>query len=304
MKRLIILVLILCYIVQPVMAEYVDLSLSYPTNSEKGKEVRITFEIINQSNDRLWDGTIIIEESFMKKYGSFIQSDRDYQNNPFKFSIVEPGDSFKETFVLSFNEDFPLSEARFNIILKCGKGACRGGCRPFYLEKAVTMALTEKRAEAVLKLDVDDFTAYKGDALEVPFTIENIGNVQMRDIKVEIRGDIPSDEIIEIPYLNPGNEITKELFITIDENSSDLLLNPIILARFSDISGNEGMAYKDIKITIIEKEEILESNDSVITKEIIESPELKTPFLFYFFLFLSIVGIIAVIIFVLYLFKR
>lgn len=286
------------------MAEYVDLSLSYPTNSEKGKEVRITFEIINQSNDRLWDGTIIIEESFMKKYGSFIQSDRDYQNNPFKFSIVEPGDSFKETFVLSFKEDFPLSEARFNIILKCGKGACRGGCRPFYLEKQVTMALTEKRAEAVLKLDMDEFTAYKGDTLEVPFTIENIGNVQMRDIKVEIRGDIPSDETIEIAYLNPGNEISKGLFITIDENSSDVFLNPIILAKFSDISGNEGMAYKDIKITIIEKEEILESNDSVITNEIIESPEPKTPFLFYFFLFLSIVGIIAVIIFVLYLFKR
>lgn len=286
------------------MAEYVDLSLSYPTNSEKGKEVRITFEIINQSNDRLWDGTIIIEESFIKKYGSFIQSDRDYQNNPFKFSIVEPGDSFKETFVLSFNEDFPLSEARFNIVLKCGKGACRGGCRPFYLEKAVTMTLTEKRAEAVLKLDMDDFTAYKGEVLEVPFTIENIGNVQMREIKVEIRGDIPSDEIIEIAYLNPGNEISKELFITIDENSSDLLLNPIILARFSDVSGNEGMAYKDIKINIIEKEKTVESNDSVITNEIIESPEPKTPFLFYFFLFLSIVGIIAVIIFVLYLFKR
>mgnify|MGYP001017630834 FL=1 len=286
------------------MAEYVDLSLSYPTNSEKGKEVRITFEIINQSNDRLWDGTIIIEESFMKKYGSFIQSDRDYQNNPFKFSIVEPGDSFKETFVLSFKEDFPLSEARFNIILKCGKGACRGGCRPFYLEKAVTMALTEKRAEAVLKLDVDDFTAYKGDALEVPFTIENIGNVQMRDIKVDIRGDILSDEIINISYLNPGNESSKELLVSIDENSTEVFLNPIILARFTDASGKEGMAYKDIKINVIEKEKIVEYNNAIITNEITESADSKTPFLFYFFLFLSIVGIIAVIIFVLYLFKR
>jgi hypothetical protein len=286
------------------MGEYVDLSLSYPLNSEKGEEVKITFEIINQSNDRLWDGTVLIEESFMEEYGFFIQSDRDYQNNPFKFSIVEPGERLKETFVLSFKEDFPLKEARFIIILKCGKGACRGGCRPFYLEKTVDITLIEKRPEAVLKLDIDDFTTYKGDTLEVPFTIENIGNVQMRDIKVEIKGDIASDEIINISYLNPGNESSNGLLVSIDKNSSDVFLNPIILARFTDTSGTEGMAYKDIKINVIEKEKIVESNNSIITNEITESPDSKTPFLFYFFLFLSMVGIIVVIIFVLYLFKR
>jgi hypothetical protein len=286
------------------MAEYIDLSLSYPTNAEKGDEVRITFEIINQSNDRLWDGTIFIEESFMEKYGSFIESERDYQNNPFKFSMIEPGKSFKEEYVLSFKEDFPLKEAKFNIILKCGKGSCRGGCRPFYLEKTVTISLTEKRAEAVLKLDEDNFTSYRGDTLEIPFTLENTGNIQMTDIKVEIKGDISSDKTFNISYLNPGNEVSKELLISIDENISDVFLNPIILARFSDTSGREGMTYKNIKINVIEKEKIVESNASVITNEIIEAPEPKTSSLFYFFLFLSIVGIIAVIIFVLYLFKR
>ncbi|NYT03835.1 MAG: hypothetical protein GKC00_03910 [Candidatus Methanofastidiosa archaeon] len=286
------------------MAEYVDLSLSYPTNAEKGEEIRITFEVINQSNDRLWDGTILIEESFMEKYGPFIDSERDYQNDPFKFSIVESGKSFKGEYVLSFKEEFPLKEARFDIILKCGKGSCRGGCRPFYLEKTVTIPLTEKRAEAVLKLDIDDFTVYRGDTLEVPFTIENTGNIQMTDITVEIKGDISSEKTLNISYLNPGNEISRNLLISIDENSYDAFLNPLILARFSDTSGKEGMTYKDIKINVIEKEKIVESNASVITNGIIETPESKTPSLLYFFLFLSIVGVIAVLIFVLYLFKR
>jgi hypothetical protein len=240
----------------------------------------------------------------MEKYGSFIESERDYQNNPFKFSMIEPGKSFKEEYVLSFKEDFPLKEAKFNIILKCGKGSCRGGCRPFYLEKTVTISLTEKRAEAVLKLDEDNFTSYRGDTLEIPFTLENTGNIQMTDIKVEIKGDISSDKTFNISYLNPGNEVSKELLISIDENISDVFLNPIILARFSDTSGREGMTYKNIKINVIEKEKIVESNASVITNEIIETPEPKNSSLFYFFLFLSIVGIIAVIIFVLYLFKR
>ena len=85
MKRLVLLCLILSFIAHPILAEYVDLSLSYPENVEKGEETTITFEIINQSNERLWDGTIMIEESFMNKYKPYIQSKSDYQNNPFKF---------------------------------------------------------------------------------------------------------------------------------------------------------------------------------------------------------------------------
>lgn len=137
-------ILVLSFLVQPVMGEYVDIILSYPENVEKGEEIEITFEIINQSNDILWDGTILIEESFMNNYKPYIQSNRDYQTNPLKFSTVEPGESFKETFVLTFNRDIPLNEARFNIVLKCGKGPCRGGCRPFYMEKLVYMELLEK----------------------------------------------------------------------------------------------------------------------------------------------------------------
>lgn len=296
--------LVFSFILQPVLAEYVDLTLSYPSNVEKGEEVTITFEIINQSNERLWDGTIMIEESFMNKYKSYIQSDRDYQNNPFKFSIIEPGQSMKETFVLTFKEAIPLKEVKFNIVLKCGKGACRGGCRPFYLEKPVSIALLEERAEAILKLDINEFTAYKGETLEIPFSLENIGKVQMRNIKVEIKGDILSDETLNIDYLNPGKEISDKIIVSIGENSSKTSLNPIVLARFQDPTGKEGMAYEDIIITVIEKEKVKESNTSEVNDEVIKETSPQIPILFYFFLFLSIVAIIAVIIFVIYLFKR
>jgi hypothetical protein len=131
MKRLVLVILVLSFLVQPVMGEYVDIILSYPENIEKGEEIEITFEIINQSNDMFWDGTILIEESFMNDYKPYIQSNRDYQTNPLKFSTVEPGKSFKETFVLAFNRDIPLNEARFNIVLKCGKAHAGEGAGPF-----------------------------------------------------------------------------------------------------------------------------------------------------------------------------
>ncbi|MFA7690079.1 MAG: hypothetical protein WCY18_03175 [Methanofastidiosum sp.] len=304
MKRLFLFALILSFIVYPISAEYIDLKLSYPNNVEKGKEIAITLEIINQSNDRLWDGTIMIEESFMGEYKAYIKSIRDYQNNPFKFSIIEPGQSIKETFVLTFTEDIPLKQAKFNILLKCGKGACRGGCRPFYLEKPVSITLIEERVEAVLKLDTNDFTAYKGETLEVPFILENIGNIQMQDIRVEIKGDILSDEILNIGYLTPGKEISDKIFVSIGENSSKKSLNSIIVARFQDSAGKEGMAYADIRITVIEKEKVEESNTPEVNQEAIKEVKNQLPKLFYFFLFLSIIAIIAVIIFLAYLFKR
>ena len=304
MKRLVALILVLSFLVHPVMGEYVDIVLSHPQNVEKGEEIEITFEIINQSNDMLWDGTILIQESFMKKYGPYIQSIRDYQNNPIKFSTVEPGKIFKETFVLTFAKDIPLNEARFNIELKCGKGPCRGGCRPFYLEKLVYITLLEKRAEAVLELDVNEFTSYKGETLEIPFTLENIGEIQMENIKVEIKGDIESDEIINIPYLNPGEENSKILFVSIDENSSKTSFAPIVVARFREQYGKEGMVYKNITIEVVEKEIIKETNTSEIDTDIPKETKNQPSLLFYFFLFLSIIAIVAVIIFLLYLFKR
>ena len=304
MKRFVIFMLVFSFVLHPVLAEYVDLTLSYPSNVEKGEEVTITFEILNQSNERLWDGTIMIEESFMNKYKPYIQSVRDYQNNPFKFSIIEPGQSTKETFVLTFKEDVPLKEVKFNIVLKCGKGACRGGCRPFYLEKPVSIALLEERAAAVLKLDTNEFTAYKGETLEIPFTLENIGKVQMRNIKVEIKGDILSDEILNIDYLTSGKEISDKILVSIGENSSKTSLNPLVVARFQDPTGKEGIAYDDIIITVIEKEKVEESNTSEVNEEVIKEISPQLPTLFYFFLFLSIVAIIAVIIFLIYLFKR
>lgn len=304
MKRSVVVILVLSFLVQPVMGEYVDIILSYPENAEKGEEIEITFEIINQSNDMLWDGTILIEESFMNNYKPYIQSNRDYQTNPLKFSTVEPGENFKETFVLTFNRDIPLNEARFNIVLKCGKGPCRGGCRPFYMEKLVYMELLEKRVEAVLKLDVNEFTSYKGETLEIPFTLKNIGEIQMKNIKVEIKGDIVSDEIVNIANLNPGIEISYRISVSIDENNSKTSFTPIVIARFQEPSGKEGMLYENIVITVIEKQEAQETNASEFNNEINEEPMPQTPILLYFFLFLSIIAIIAVIIFLIHLFKR
>ncbi|HNR43830.1 MAG TPA: hypothetical protein PKH80_01560 [Methanofastidiosum sp.] len=304
MKRSVVVILVLSFLVQPVMGEYVDIILSYPENVEKGEEIEITFEIINQSNDMLWDGTILIEESFMNNYKPYIQSNRDYQTNPLKFSTVEPGESFKETFVLTFNRDIPLNEARFNVVLKCGKGPCRGGCRPFYMEKLVYIELLEKRAEAVLKLDVNEFTSYKGETLEIPFTLENIGKIQMRNIKVEIKGDIVSDGIVNIANLDPGIKISDRISISIDENNSKTSFNPIFIARFQEPSGKEGMVYENIVITVIEKQEAQETNASEVNNEINEESTPHTPILLYFFLFLSIIAIIAVILFLIRLFKR
>ncbi len=292
---------ILSFLIQPVTAEYVDLVLTYPQTVEKGQEVRITFELVNKSNDRLWDGTIMIEESFMNAYKPYI----DYQTSSFKFSTLDPGNTFTNTFVLTFNEDIPIDEARFSISLKCGKGFCRGGCTPFFLDKTVTMRLTEKRAEAVINLDTDEFEAYRGETLEIPFVVQNIGEIQMTDVVVEIKGDILSDEKINIPFINPGKEASKVLKVSIDENIPKTAFTPIIVAKFQDGSGKEGMTYESIKINIAEKETIIdEPTESEITDENINENKSTTSGMFYFFLLLSIVAIVAVVVFLVYLFKR
>ncbi|MCC7571904.1 MAG: hypothetical protein KO464_00770 [Candidatus Methanofastidiosum sp.] len=303
MKRLLVVLLLLAFALQPVRGDYVDLILSYPENVDKGEEIQITFEIINQSNEMLWDGRISIEDSLMDKYKSDIQSERDYQANPFRFSTVGPGKSFKETFVLTFSKDFPLNEASFNILLKCGKGPCRGGCKPFYLEKNVTVKLNKKRAEVVLKLDVNEFTSYRGETLEIPFTLENVGGLQIKNIKAEIKGDILSDNTVNISAINPQRAASGRLFVSIDENNSKTSFNPLVVIRFQDPEGREGVLYQNISINVIEKEKIEESNASEV-KEI--TNEAKTPpsGIFYFFLLLSIFAVVLVIIFLMLLFKR
>jgi ribosomal protein L19 len=210
----------------------------------------------------------------------------------------------KETFVLTFTEDIPLQQARFSIVLKCGKGACRGGCRPFYLEKPVEITIKEKRAEAILKLDANDFTTNRGETLEVPFKLENIGKIQMTNIKVEIKGNIVSDEIVNFAYLNPGEEVLDRISISIDEKDSRTSFNPIVIARFQDPTGKEGITYENIIINVIEKEKVEDLNTTEANNEVIKEPKAQNPSPFYFFLSLSIVAIIAVILFLIRLFKR
>lgn len=292
-------------IIKPVMAEYIDISLSYPTTIEKGDEVSITFEIINKSNDRLWDGTIAIEEPFMSKYGSFVRINQDNQKYPFKFSIIEPGERVKKKFEITFEKDIPLKELKFNIVLKCGKGACRGGCRPFYLEKPITISIIEKRAEATLNLDVNEYSAYKGETIEVPFTVRNNGQIQITNAKVEVKGDLISDETVKIPFINSGDRISDKIRITIDNNSDKTQFNPLIILKFQDPTGKEVISYKTITVRVMEKENILESNDSEIDSgNVNENVNKPPPSLFYFFVVLAVVAIIAFLIIIIYIFKR
>jgi len=292
-------------IIKPVMAEYIDISLSYPTTIEKGDEISITFEIINKSNDRLWDGTIAIEEPFMSKYGSFVRINQDNQKYPFKFSIIEPGERVKKKFEITFEKDIPLKELKFNIVLKCGKGACRGGCRPFYLEKPITISIIEKRAEATLNLDVNEYSAYKGETIEVPFTVRNNGQIQITNAKVEVKGDLISDETVKIPFINSGDRISDKIRITIDNNSDKTQFNPLIILKFQDPTGKEVISYKTIAVRVMEKENILESNDSEIDSgNVNENVNKPPPSLFYFFVVLAVVAIIAFLIIIIYIFKR
>ena len=292
-------------IIKPVMAEYIDISLSYPTTIEKGDEISITFEIINKSNDRLWDGTIAIEEPFMSKYGSFVRINQDNQKYPFKFSIIEPGERVKKKFEITFEKDIPLKELKFNIVLKCGKGACRGGCRPFYLEKPITISIIEKRAEATLNLDVNEYSAYKGETIEVPFTVRNNGQIQITNAKVEVKGDLISDETVKIPFINSGDRISDKIRITIDNNSDKTQFNPLIILKFQDPTGKEVISYKTITVRVMEKENILESNDSEIDSgNVNENVNKPPPSLFYFFVVLAVVAIIAFLIVIIYIFKR
>ncbi|HNZ59829.1 MAG TPA: CARDB domain-containing protein [Methanofastidiosum sp.] len=305
MKRVVILALMLFLIIKPVMAEYIDISLSYPTTIEKGDEISITFEIINKSNDRLWDGTIAIEEPFMSKYGSFVRINQDNQKYPFKFSIIEPGERVKKKFEITFEKDIPLKELKFNIVLKCGKGACRGGCRPFYLEKPITISIIEKRAEATLNLDVNEYSAYKGETIEVPFTVRNNGQIQITNAKVEVKGDLISDETVKIPFINSGDRISDKIRITIDNNSDKTQFNPLIILKFQDPTGKEVISYKTIAVRVMEKENILESNDSEIDSgNVNENVNKPPPSLFYFFVVLAVVAIIAFLIIIIYIFKR
>jgi hypothetical protein len=304
-KRVVILALMLFLIIKPVMAEYIDISLSYPTTIEKGDEISITFEIINKSNDRLWDGTIAIEEPFMSKYGSFVRINQDNQKYPFKFSIIEPGERVKKKFEITFEKDIPLKELKFNIVLKCGKGACRGGCRPFYLEKPITISIIEKRAEATLNLDVNEYSAYKGETIEVPFTVRNNGQIQITNAKVEVKGDLISDETVKIPFINSGDRISDKIRITIDNNSDKTQFNPLIILKFQDPTGKEVISYKTIAVRVMEKENILESNDSEIDSgNVNENVSKPPPSLFYFFVVLAVVAIIAFLIIIIYIFKR
>jgi hypothetical protein len=304
MKKMAIVFFLLIILIQPVVAEYVDMNLTYPTESIKGEEIRITFEIINNSNDRLWDGKISIDDEFINKYKNYIHSEINYQNNPFQFSIVEPGRSVKDSFILSFDKEIPIDQVSFKIILKCGKGMCRGGCRPFYLEKTVNISLKEKRAEATIELDKNEYNIESGEKLEIPFIVKNIGDIQIRNVTVELKGDIVSDEKINIPYINPGIDSSNVLLVSLDKNFSNINLNPIIVVKFQDINGNEGLIYKNIKINIIEKIVEPESNISNLDTEKNEV-EMKNspPLIFYFLIFISIISIILVFGFVIYLIK-
>ena len=299
MKKIIVLSLLMMFITNPVSAEYVDLTLAYPREANYGEEIVITFELINNSNDRLWDGTIAIDDSFLNQYKDYIKS----ETNSFKFSIVEPGESIKESFVLTFVGGMPIDKATFNIILKCGKGMCRGGCTPFYMEKMVNINLNKEMAEAAILLDNKNITVTKGQTIEMPFSIKNTGNIPIKDVTVELKGEVVSDSKVNISFISPGTEASGKLVLTIDDNTSPRSYNPIIIANFKDINENKGVVYENIKIDIVEKEIPTESNNSNVDEETNELRNSR-PLLFYVLIGLSVLSILLVAGFVLYVYKR
>jgi len=299
MKKIIVLSLLMMFITNPVSAEYVDLTLAYPREANYGEEIVITFELINNSNDRLWDGTIAIEDSFLNQYKDYIKS----ETNSFKFSIVEPGGRIKESFVLTFVEGMPLDKAAFSIVLKCGKGMCRGGCTPFYMEKMVNINLNEERAEAAIILDNKNITVTKGETIEMPFSIKNTGNIPIKEVTVELKGEVVSDSKVNISYISPGTEASGKLVVTIDDNTSPKSYNPIIIANFKDINENKGVVYENIKIDVVEKGIPTESNNFTVDEETNELRNSR-PLLFYVLIGLSVLSILLVAGFVLYVYKR
>lgn len=105
----------------------------------------IKFEIFNNSNYRIWDGTITIEKDFLNKYGDYINSNTDYSSNPFNYVIVDSGQKVTDVFKLSFKEDFPESKITFNVIFEGRTGAsCRCKSKPFTIKKEVTIVIHEK----------------------------------------------------------------------------------------------------------------------------------------------------------------
>ncbi len=305
MKRFLIFVLVISFVIQPVFAQNVDLRLTYPETVEKGERVRIDFEVVNP-NDILWDGTVTIDESFMNTYAAYIESERDYRRNPFQFSRLDPGRNFKGTFVLIFKENIPLDEVNFSIFLKCGIGPCRAGCRPYFKESSVNIQFfIEKEIEANLKLDSKQFSVYTGETLEVPFTIENVGDIQMRNITVDLEGDLLAEETINISHINPGRSYTNKLVVLIDENVSITSFSSKIVVKYQDIDGVEGAIYENIDIDVLEKkEEKVEDINEIEEEEAIEDVRPPTNGLLYFFIFFGVIAVVAVGVFIMYLFRK
>lgn len=303
MKRFLLFILVISFLIQPVLAENVDLRLTYPETVEKGESIRISFEILNPTS-MLWDGTVTIDEAFMNIYGPYIETAIDYQRNPFQFSMLNPRQGFKGTFVLTFKEDIPLDEVNFTVSLRCGIGVCRSGCRPYFTERSVNINLTQKEIEANLKLDSKEYSVYSGETLEIPFVIENVGDLQMRNLTVELQGDIFSEETINISHINPGRSYSDKIIVLIDETVSKTLFTSKVIVNCQDIKGIEGTLYENITINVLEKEEERKEEINYIEEEPIEDIKQPVNLLLYFFIFLGVVSVVAVGIFITYLFKK
>jgi len=241
----------------------IELFLDHPQQIELNKDFNINFEVFNNSNDRLWDATITIEKEFMDKYGKYIKSNRNYSSNPFKYVVIGPGYRMNDTFTLSLNENFPEEEIKFNIIVEGKKGACRCDSNAIYLKQEVYLKTFFNKTQAALILEKKYFEVVNGDTLNIPVSVNNTGDVLIRNVTIEFKGeDLPS-KTIEISYVQPGKVSSGIISLPIDTKVIGQNMNHSVVMRYKDQNGNDINTQEIITIKVNEKtivnEEIKES---------------------------------------------
>jgi hypothetical protein len=182
----------------------IELLLDYPEQVELNKDFQINFKVFNNSNDRLWDATVTIEKEFLDKYGNYIKSGRNYSSNPYKFVVIGPGYKMNNAFAMRFSEDFPAEEVKFNIIVEGEKGACRCEGTTIYLKQEVLLKTFLEKTQANLIVEKKYFEVVNGDNLNIPISVNNTGDVLIKNVTIELKGEDLPNKTIEISYVQPG----------------------------------------------------------------------------------------------------
>lgn len=275
-KMIFIILIILIFGLNFVSADggRIELFLDHPQQIELNKDFSINFEVFNNSNDRLWDATVTIEKEFMDKYAKYIKSNRNYSTSPFKFVVIGPGYKMSDTFNLALSEEFPEEEVTFNIVVEGEKGACRCEGTTIYLKQAVTLKTFFKKTEANLMVENKYFEVYGGDALDVPVMVYNSGDILIRNILIEIKGNGLPDNIAELQYIQPGKDLSEIISVPIDTKLNGNLIDGTVIIKYKDQNGKIITSQEPITIKVIEKP--INTNEEIINPINVEENKVDT----------------------------